>query len=63
MKDEKIGEKSCLKQCEDCKKFFHFLEGNRWCEDCFDKGLAKDMNDHWDNYWKEELGKKMEGWE
>jgi hypothetical protein len=53
--DEKIGEKSCLKSCQDCGKFFHYLEFDKLCEDCFEKGLHKDMNDHWDNYWKNEM--------
>lgn len=30
--------------------------GNKnWCEDCFDKGLHKDMNSHWNDYWKNQL--------
>lgn len=54
---EKIGEKSNLNKCEDCGKFFHYLNGDRWCDDCFEKGLHRDMNDHWDNFWKNELTK------
>lgn len=60
---DKIGEKSCLKQCQDCKKYFYYLEGDKWCEECFDIGLCKDikdMNDHFDNYMKEEF-KQAEG--
>jgi len=57
----RIGEKSCLKKCEDCGKFFHYLEGGRWCEECFDIGLAKDMNEHFDNFLKEEMKELKEG--
>jgi hypothetical protein len=42
--------------CTECGKLFYQLEHDRWCEDCFDKGLSKDMNSHWDNFWEEELG-------
>ncbi len=27
----------------------------KWCEDCFDAGLTKDMNDHFDNFMKQEM--------
>lgn len=27
----------------------------QWCEDCFDKGLHKDMNDHFKNFVEEEM--------
>jgi predicted amidophosphoribosyltransferase len=56
MTELKIGEKSCLLQCEDCKEFFYELEYNsKWCEDCFDKGLHRDMNEHFANYFKQEF--------
>lgn len=27
----------------------------KWCEDCFDKGLHKDMDDHFNNFVKNEI--------
>lgn len=48
-------------QCQDCKGWFsiHMTEGFlKWCEDCFEKGLTKDMDDHWNNFFKEELTPK-----
>lgn len=52
---EKIGEKSCLVKCKDCGKFFHFYYIGEWCEDCFDKGLHKDMNEHFDKFIKDDM--------
>ncbi len=52
---EKIGEKSCLVKCKDCGKFFHELYCGEWCEECFDNGLHKDMNDHFERYFREEI--------
>jgi hypothetical protein len=46
-------------KCQDCGVDIHpeaFHTGHeKWCEDCFDKGLCKDMNDHWNPYWEQEL--------
>lgn len=46
-----------MKTCKDCKKQVHEFYAGEWCEDCFDNGLHKDMNDHWNDYWKKELQK------
>ena len=32
-----------------------------FCDECFDKGLHRDMNEHWDNFWEQELGPKKTG--
>lgn len=53
--NDKIGEKSCLVKCKDCGKFFHFHYCGEWCEDCFEKGLHKNMNEHFDNFIKEDM--------
>ena len=50
-----VGEKSCLIQCDDCKQWFHFLDVGRWCEECFEKGLHKDMSEHFDNFVRPEM--------
>ena len=47
--------KLMTKQCEDCKKMFYHLEGNRWCEECLEIGLQKDMNEHFENTIKTEM--------
>lgn len=43
-----------MKTCKDCGIEIH-PEANhtgceQWCEDCFDNGLHKDMNDHFKNF-------------
>ncbi len=43
------------KKCEDCGIVIDEFSCDRWCEDCFDKGLVRDMNEHWDNFWEQEL--------
>lgn len=36
-----------LVKCKDCGAFYDpFNMTGDWCEDCFEKGLHKDMNDH-----------------
>lgn len=41
------GEQSRLAKCKDCEGLFNaFSMQGQWCEDCFDKGLIKDMDDH-----------------
>lgn len=52
---EKIGDKTCLIRCKDCGKMFHFLEFDKWCEECFDKGLHKDMDEHFKNFVEQDL--------
>ncbi len=50
-----------MKICEDCKEeiscYANHTGKERWCESCFDKGLSKDMNEHFDNFIKQELEK------
>ena len=44
--------------CEDCgiETTGSYHTGcERWCEDCFDKGLCKDMDDHFKDFIKKEL--------
>lgn len=46
-------------QCKDCNKFFNSIDMHGdWCEECFEIGLHKDMNDHWEKYWREEMEKE-----
>lgn len=49
--------KEILERCADCGQLTHPLgmEG-QWCEDCFEKGLNKDMDDHF----KETIRREME---
>lgn len=48
-----------MTECEDCGEAIHPLANHAgcelWCEDCFDKGLTKDMKNHWGEFWKREL--------
>lgn len=48
-----------MKTCRDCKIEIseHAMHTGceTWCEDCFDKGLCADMNDHFKNFVKEEM--------
>lgn len=53
--DDAIGKNTFLLKCQDCGQFFHFLEGDKWCEDCFEKGLHQDMNDHFRNFVEQEM--------
>lgn len=49
--------------CEDCgiETTGSYHTGcERWCEDCFDKGLCKDMNDHFNDFIEKELTLKGE---
>jgi hypothetical protein len=51
--------------CEDCKCELHpecnHIGFPRWCEECFEKGLAKDMDEHARNFFKVELSERKEG--
>lgn len=51
-----------MKRCEDFEALIHELAnhtGNkRWCEDCFDLGLCKDMKDHSDRFFADDFAKK-----
>lgn len=46
-------------RCQDCGTEIHpestHTGHEKWCEDCFDKGLCRDMNDHWDRYLLNEM--------
>lgn len=59
MSEKRSTNKARRKPCEYCGVEIHPLAnhtGNeRWCEDCFEKGLHKDMSDHFDNYMRQEL--------
>lgn len=39
-----------LDRCEVCQAKIHaestYVGHERWCEECFERGLSKDMNDH-----------------
>lgn len=49
-----------LARCKDCDEMFDILSmQGEWCEECFEKGLHKDMNDHWENYWREEMAQEL----
>lgn len=40
-----------LGKCKDCGELFDtYFNHGPWCEDCFEKGLHKDMNDHFKNF-------------
>lgn len=45
-------------KCADCGVEIHpesmHTGRDKWCEDCFEKGLCKDMSDHFDNFIKQE---------
>lgn len=59
MSEDRIGERTCLVACLDCGKFFHFSDLNgKWCEECFEIGLHKDMNEHFDEFFKKEMGRE-----
>ena len=51
------------KMCRDCGKIIHslaFHTGNeKWCEECFDKGLTKDMSNHFKGNVEAELRDDM----
>lgn len=46
-------------KCKDCgveiSEHATHTGREQWCEDCFDKGLHKDMNDHFKNFVEEEM--------
>ncbi len=48
-----------MKKCKDCGVLIHEMATHtgheKWCEDCFDTGLQKDMNDHFKHTIKKEL--------
>jgi hypothetical protein len=48
-----------MKTCKDCgieiSEYCSHTGCEQWCEDCFDAGLTKDMNDHFDNFMKQEM--------
>ncbi len=48
-----------MKTCQDCKREYSELSNHtgkdKWCEDCFDKGLHKDESDHFDKYFEGEF--------
>lgn len=54
-----------MKKCADCGCEIHELSSHtgseKWCEDCFDKGLVKDMNEHFEHTIKTELQPEREG--
>ncbi|MBL0233261.1 MAG: hypothetical protein IPQ08_06310 [Chitinophagaceae bacterium] len=42
--------------CPDCKVNRVDTDGMyMWCGDCFEKGLHKDFNDHFNNFMKDEI--------
>lgn len=47
-----------MKVCQDCGVEIHIEASHtgceKWCEECFDIGLHKDMDEHWKNYWDQE---------
>lgn len=53
-----------MKTCEDCGKIIPELANHtgceRWCEDCFERGLMDDMDEHFDNFLKECEGEENE---
>lgn len=48
-----------LKYCVDCgaeiPPFANHTGCARWCEDCFEKGLSKDMDNHFKNFVDQDL--------
>ena len=55
-------------KCEDCGIEIHpqcnHTGHERWCEDCFDRGLNKDMDDHFKNSFEQDrkdLDDKLRG--
>ena len=51
---ERIGGTAMIK-CADCGKFILASDQSKWCEECFDKGLCKDMDEHFKNFVKADL--------
>ena len=51
-----------MKLCKDCgikiHEFASHTGNEKWCEDCFDKGLCRDMHDHFANFIAEEMSPK-----
>lgn len=51
-----------MKICQDCKNEYSELSFHtgheKWCEDCFDKGLTKNMDDHFLNFIESEIEDK-----
>ena len=60
--EEEPGQRP-VTRCRDCgieiSEFANHTGHETWCEDCFDEGLSKDMDDHWKNYWAREMGKTV----
>lgn len=54
-----------MKTCKDCGCKIHpeatHTGCEQWCEDCFDNGLHKDMNDHFKNFVRKEMEEQKEG--
>lgn len=47
---------STVAKCKDCGGMFDtFSMQGKWCEDCFEIGLHKDMNDHFKNFIEQEM--------
>jgi len=48
-----------VKTCQDCgctiSEHATHTGHEKWCEDCFDKGLCRDMDDHFKNTVKTEM--------
>lgn len=45
-----------IAKCKDCGRLVDtFSMQGAWCEDCFDRGLIKDMDDHFRNTIKSEM--------
>ena len=45
-----------IAKCKDCGGLFDtFSMQGEWCEECFDIGLNKDMNDHFKNFIESEI--------